>query len=173
MWRTLAVRSPPTVSTFCCTDICHPRKVLDNRRKPCVMCSVWAYKYWCVRGATVITIVCSFTRRQSSLVESLTTLIFSSALVDMFAFILTPIALVVAANALPALSTRQNPCNALGAGSSSSLSYNFTLAALDVNSIDNSTGTALALTTGPPGTSGEASTWWLSVGRLSMRGSTG
>ncbi|EED78540.1 predicted protein [Postia placenta Mad-698-R] len=82
----------------------------------------------------------------------------------MFAFILTPIALAVAANALPALSTCQNPCNVLGAGSSSSLSYNFTLAALDVNSIDNSTGTALALTTGPPGTSGEASTWWLSTG---------
>lgn len=71
--------------------------------------------------------------------------------------------LTLRASALPTLSARQNPCNALGAGSTDSLSYNFTIAAIDMDAPDNSTGAPLALTTGPPGTSGEASTWWIST----------
>lgn len=89
--------------------------------------------------------------------------LFTSIAINMFAFAIASAALVATASALPTLSARQNPCNALGAGSTDSLSYNFTIAAIDMDAPDNSTGAPLALTTGPPGTSGEASTWWISV----------
>lgn len=89
--------------------------------------------------------------------------LFTSIAINMFAFAIASAALVATASALPTLSARQNPCNALGAGSTDSLSYNFTIAAIDMDAPDNSTGAPLALTTGPPGTSGEASTWWIST----------
>ncbi|KZT66889.1 hypothetical protein DAEQUDRAFT_739662 [Daedalea quercina L-15889] len=64
----------------------------------------------------------------------------------MFAFAALPVALAVGAFAMPAaLSARQDPCNALGAGASSSLTYNFQLEVVDQSAADSATGAVLAL----------------------------
>ncbi|TFY50720.1 hypothetical protein EVJ58_g10920 [Rhodofomes roseus] len=75
----------------------------------------------------------------------------------MFASAVISIALAAGALAVPAaLSARQDPCNALGAGSSSSLTYNFQLEVVDPSAQDSATGAVLALVD-----SESDGLWWL------------
>ncbi|KAH9840779.1 uncharacterized protein C8Q71DRAFT_854647 [Rhodofomes roseus] len=76
----------------------------------------------------------------------------------MFAFIALPVALAAGSFAMPAaLSARQDPCTALGAGAASTLSYNFQLEVVDPSAAEGATGTVLALVNGDSTTGN----WWL------------
>ncbi|TFY60758.1 hypothetical protein EVJ58_g4947 [Rhodofomes roseus] len=75
----------------------------------------------------------------------------------MFASAVISIALAAGALAVPAaLSARQDPCNALRAGSSSSVTYNFQLEVTEPSAQDSITGAVLVLVNGD-----SDGLWWL------------